>query len=361
MEDLEQLNFDEYSDIEDLEEHTQVEELVDIVEENITNVEQNFDEKEILKNHGILPSGFINTYGQNFTIKQYLTNPAIARDHEINQLILIMITPYKSGLLIGLPGIGKTAIVEGLAYKIQNNLVPEVLLGYQIISINSSSLLGTMTVNGVEELKVQVLVNELQKCDRVILFIDEIHTLIGDKTKDAMDLANILKPALDRGSIKTIGATTTDEYERYLVKDKAFIRRFEKVNVEEPNMDAVVKIMMGTLPRIEKTYGIKLRYTDFINEQIMRWITEATSEYKREYILSSRYPDISLTILSRAFSYALFENKKYVDLEDIYKSYTTSKAVYLDVIEKEKIIFKEKFERILREDQIILKENYTLL
>ena len=122
----------------------------------------------------------INSYGEDLTKKSYITNPAIARDEEIKRLIIVLLTPEKSGLLVGKPGIGKTAIVEGLAYLIQQNNVPEALKGYRIIKINSTSLLGNMTINGKDELVISLLVDELKDSEKTIIFIDEVHTLIGD-------------------------------------------------------------------------------------------------------------------------------------------------------------------------------------
>jgi len=144
----------------------------------------------------------LKQYGEDLTAKTYITNPAIARENEIKKLILVLLTPEKSGLLVGKPGIGKTAIVEGLAYLIQKNEVPDALKGYKIIKVNSSSLIGKITIQGKEELIIQLLVDELKNQEKTILFIDEIHTLMGGSGSSPMDLANILKPGLDRGDIK---------------------------------------------------------------------------------------------------------------------------------------------------------------
>ncbi|MFV0274866.1 MAG: AAA family ATPase [Bacilli bacterium] len=298
---------------------------------------------------------FIDRYAECLTDNEYITDPSIAREQEIRDLIVILITPDKSGILVGLPGIGKTAIVEGLAYRIKKNEVPGRLQNHKVYKINSSSLVGTIVLDGVEELKIQVMINDLMKRDKTILFIDEIHTLIGNKESTSMDLANILKPAVDRGAIKLIGATTTAEYERYLVKDRAFIRRFDKVMVAEPTRDQTIEILIKTLPKIEKKYGIKIKYTIYVIRLIMEFITDATSEYKREYILSSRYPDIVLTILSKAFAIAAYSDKSDVDLIDIYEAFTQSKAIYPDVIKKEIVVFKEKFKDILKEENITLE------
>ena len=276
-------------------------------------------------------------YGENFSTKEYLTNPAIGRDDEIKQLIVTLLTPEKSAILVGKPGIGKTAIVEGLGYKIKNGEVPNALKDYTIIKLNTASLTGNMP--GTNELRIQYIVNQLKNLDKIIIFIDEIHTLIGNG-ENTLDFANIFKPIIDRGTIKVIGATTSDEYNRYILRDKAFVRRFQKIDVAEPTREMVIQIMMGTYPKFEKKMGLKLKYTDFIKETIMTFITDATSEFKRVYETSVRYPDIALTILQQAFSYAAFDNRKEVTIRDIRKAIQTTKLIYPDVIKKELVRFK---------------------
>lgn len=290
----------------------------------------------------------IETYGEDFTSKKYIADPAIARDQEIKDLILILLTPEKSAILVGKPGIGKTAIVEGLSYRMNTNSVPDALKGFGIVKINTSSLIGHTD-------KIEKLVAEIKQQENLILFIDEIHTLIGANSENSIDLANMLKPGLDRGSIKMIGATTTDEYERYLVRDKAFLRRFVKIDIEEPDEKSTVRILMGTLPKMEDKTKVKMKYSDFVNEQIMKFVVEATSEYKRVYEISSRYPDISLTILQRAFSFTVYDNETEVDIKDFYKAIKTAQSIYPDSIAKELIRFKEEFKQIIEEDGIILE------
>ena len=287
----------------------------------------------------------LERFSDNLTDVKYITNPAIARDEEIKKLILVLLTPEKSAVLVGKPGIGKTAIVEGLAYRIQRHDVPNALDGYTIYRVNTTALL---TNNG-EENRVLKLVEELKEKDKVILFIDEIHTLIGS---GSLDLANMFKEGLSRGTIKMIGATTTDEYERYILRDKAFLRRFEKVDVSEPTEEMTVEILLKTLPKLEQQTGVVLPYTDFINEKIMKFIVNMTTEYKRVYEISSRYPDIALVILRQCFSNAIYDNRKTIDFKNIYDAIRTTKAVYPDVIKKELVRFKEVFSEELKEENI---------
>lgn len=291
-------------------------------------------------------SSLLEKYGENFSIKEYVCNPAIGRDNEIKQLILTLLTPEKSGILVGKPGIGKTAIVEGLGYQIQKGNVPDALKDYQIYKLNTSSLLGLMP--GTNEPKIQVLLNEVRGHKKLILFIDEIHTLIGTGSEgdSSLDFANIFKPGLDRGNIKIIGATTSDEYDRYILTDKAFVRRFQKIDVLEPTKEHTVKILMGSLPKLEHKTGVKLKYTPFVQEKIMTFIVDLTTEYRRVYELSARYPDVALTILQQSFSYAVFDNKKEVGIRDVRKAIYNTKLVYPDVIKKELIRFNDVFSDI---------------
>ena len=292
----------------------------------------------------------LKRYADELTAVNYITNPAIAREEELKKLMLVLLTPEKSAVLVGKPGIGKTAIVEGLAYNIQYDNVPNLLKGYRIFRVNTTALLG----NDNGENRVLKLIKELQSMDKIILFIDEIHTLIGNDTQGALDLANMFKEGLSRGTIKMIGATTTYEYETYILRDKAFVRRFERIDVEEPTQEMCVKILMQTLPKLEKQTGAVLDYTDFQKEKLFKFIVNMTSEYKRVYEISSRYPDISLTILRQAFSNALFENSNKVTFKNIYDAIRFTKAVYPDVIKKELVIFKEEFKEELANENVVV-------
>lgn len=301
----------------------------------------------------------LNVYGEDLTSKNYITDPAIARDEEIKKLMIVLLTPEKSGLLVGKAGIGKTAIVEGLAYRIKNNSVPNALMGYRVVKINSSSLVGKITYGGKEELIISVLVNELKQQSKLILFIDEIHTLIGTNTDTPMDLANILKPVIDRGVVKLIGATTDIEYNTYVVRDRAFLRRFDRIDVMEPDEASTTEILMKSLPKIEVQTGIKFKYNTYIVKMILESIVSATNPYKRVYGLGAMYPDICFSVLTTAFSNALYENKQMVDLLDVYNAIKNSKRIYSDSIIKELQLFKTKFQDICNSEGLILPD-YTI-
>lgn len=298
----------------------------------------------------------LDKYGEDLTAREYITDPAIARDEEIKQTILTLLTPEKSALLVGKAGIGKTAIVEGLAYRIQKNNVPDALKNWQLIKINITSLLGEKVNDGAVENRLELLVEELKQRKKTILFIDETHLLTNKSKDNNLDFANMLKPGLDRGEIKMIGATTTEEYEQYIIKDRAFLRRFQKIDVLEADKDTCVKILMGTYPKIEKQIGARLEYSDFIKEKIMRFIVEMTDEYKRVYEIASRYPDICLTILANAYSYAVFENKNTVTLKHIYKAICNAKNIYEDAKKKEIERFKTEFADLIIAEKLDLND-----
>ena len=295
----------------------------------------------------------LHNYSEELTSKRYITNPAISRDEEIKKMILILLSPEKSVVLTGKAGIGKTAIVEGLSYRIQTKSVPDALMNCKVYKINTSSLLGTYEHDGVEESKLQLLINEIYGKKNIILFIDEVHTLVTSaRNGDGVDFLNMLKPGLDRGDIKIIGATTTQEYNEYLLKDKAFLRRFEKVEVEEPDQETTVKILMGTKKRIEVSTGVTFPYTDWVLELVCKFIVNMTSEYKRVYENGSRYPDVSLSLFSKCFTYARFENSKVVTFKHIYEAIKNTNLVYDDVIKKELPVFKETFSEWLNKENV---------
>ena len=153
-----------------------------------------------LNNNSASTFSILKNYGEELTSKEYITDPAIARDNEIKELILTLLIPDKGAILVGKAGIGKTAIVEGLAYRIKTGNVPNVLLGWTIYKVNMSSLLGN--AGDADDSRIQILIDELKNQKNCIIFIDEIHLLVNRSADSGVDFANMLKPALDRGTIK---------------------------------------------------------------------------------------------------------------------------------------------------------------
>lgn len=339
--------------METLEELNNIETLKEENVDMLNDMNNNIEDLDMPKKFSI-----IEYYGENLTEREYVTNPAIGRDNEINEMILALITPDKGALLTGKAGIGKTAIVEGLAYRIQKGDVPEALKNWKVIKINIPSLMGSNTSeDGATDSRLELLLQELKNEKNTILFIDEVHLLVNKSNNSGnIDFANMLKPFLDRGTIKMIGATTSEEYEAYILRDRAFLRRFIKIDVVEADVETVVKILMGTYPKFEKKLNVKLAYTDFQKENIFRFLTNMTSEYKRVYEISSRYPDITLTILANAFSYAVFENAKEVRIKHIYKAICNAKNIYPDTLKKEIALFKEQFKEMLLDENVDLDD-----
>lgn len=323
------------------------------VEEPAENVAAAPEEKGIY--NGTV--SILDRYAQDLTANQYITDPSIGRDEEIKQVIMTLLTPEKSALLVGKAGVGKTSIVEGVAYRIQKNLVPDALQGYKIYKLNVTSLLGKTESDGQIESRVDLLVKELANRPKTILFLDETHVLVNkDGAEGGIDFANMFKAGLDRGEIKMIGATTDEEYEHYILRDRAFLRRFQKIDVVEADQATCVKILMGTYPKIEAKTGVKFEYTTYIIERIMKFIVEMTDEYKRVYEISSRYPDICLTIVSNAFTYALFDNERVCRIKHIYKAICNARNVYEDSKKKSIEKFKIDFADLIREENVDLTD-----
>ena len=332
---------------------TPEEELPPVIDYGTTNTKEETHYTEVYDGK----VSILDRYGRELTKEEYITDPSIGRDEEVKQVIMTLLTPEKSALLVGKAGTGKTAIVEGVAYRIQRHMVPNALADYKIYKINVTSLLGKTESEGQAESRVDLLVKELASRPKTILFLDETHVLVNKEGgENGIDFANMFKAGLDRGEIKMVGATTDEEYEQYILKDRAFLRRFQRIDVAEVDQKTCVKILMGTYPKIEKKTGVKLEYTDFIKERIFTFIVDMTDEYKRVYEISSRYPDICLTILSNAFTYALFENENTCRIKHIYKAVCNARNVYEDAKKKAIEKFKVDFDDLIKEEHVDLTE-----
>ena len=220
-------------------------------------------------------------------------DPVIGRDEEIRRVLQILSRRTKNNpILIGEPGTGKTAIVEGLAHRILRGDVPENLKNKQVYSLDMGALVAGAKYKGEFEERLKAVINEVKKSDgNIILFIDEIHTLVGaGKGEGAMDAANILKPALARGELRSIGATTLDEYQKYFEKDKALERRFQVVMVNEPDTLSTISILRGLKERYENHHHVRIKDDAII----------AAVELSNRYITDRFLPDKAIDLMDEA-------------------------------------------------------------
>ena len=256
----------------------------------------------------------LNKYAKNLTdlAKEGKLDPVIGRDEEIRRVLQILSRRTKNNpILIGEPGVGKTAIAEGLAHRIINGDVPENLLNKQIFSLDMGALVAGAKYKGEFEERLKAVVKEVTSSDgEIILFIDEIHTLVGagGGGEGAMDAANILKPALARGELRAIGATTLNEYQKYFEKDKALERRFQKVMVEEPDEESAISILRGIKDKYEQHHKIGIK-----DEAIIAAVKLST-----RYITDRFLPDKAIDLMDEAASKLRMEmNSKPEDLDKL--------------------------------------------
>lgn len=254
----------------------------------------NHSGQEGANNNGDL--GELTDFGTdlNESAKQGKIDPVIGRDTEIQRVIQILSRRTKNNpVLIGEPGVGKTAIAEGLAQRIVNGNVPEILRNKRIISLSISSMLAGAKYRGEFEERLKKAIDEVQQHDDMIIFIDEIHTLVGaGATEGAMDAANILKPVLARGEFQVIGATTLDEYKKHIEKDAALERRFQPVQVGEPNEEDALEILRGLRDRYEAFHKAK------ITDEALKAAVTLSSRYITDRFL----PDKAIDVVDEAAS-----------------------------------------------------------
>src|SRR5690606_38133260 len=222
-------------------------------------------------------------------------DPVIGRDEEIRRVLQILSRRTKNNpILLGEPGVGKTAIAEGLAHRIVNGDVPENLKTKEIYSLDMGALIAGAKYKGEFEERLKAVVREVINSEgQVILFIDEIHTLVGaGKSEGAMDAANILKPALARGELRAIGATTLNQYQKYFEKDKALERRFQILMVDEPDVLSSISILRGLKERYENHHKVRIR-----DEAVI-----AAVELSKRYSSDRYLPDKAIDLMDEAAS-----------------------------------------------------------
>ncbi len=311
--------------------------------ENCTN--DNKDAKQ--EKNSFNSTQTLNQYGTDLTKQavEGLLDPVIGRKTETERVIEILSRRTKNNpCLIGEPGVGKTAVIEGLAQKIVSGAVPEILKNKRVVTLDISSMVAGSKYRGDFEERIKKCLNEVKKAKDVILFIDEIHTIVGaGAAEGAIDAANILKPLLARGEIQLVGATTLNEYRKYIEKDSALERRFQPIIVNEPSLEDCKKILKGLRDKYEAHHNVK------ITDEAIDSAVELSSRYINDRFL----PDKAIDLIDEASAKARLET--YIEPEEIKK---LEEKVQKTSMEKEEAINVQDFEKAakLRDEERKLKE-----
>lgn len=289
----------------------------------------------------------LDEFGTDLTMaaQELRLDPVIGREKEIERVIQILARRTKNNpVLLGEPGVGKTSVVEGLAIRIVNAEVPDILEGKKVIQLDMGLLVAGTKYRGEFEERLKKIMDEIRQAGNVILVIDEMHTLIGaGAAEGAIDAANILKPALSRGEIQVIGATTLDEYRKYVEKDSALERRFQPIIIEEPSVDETIEIIKGLRPRYEEHH--KLNISD---EAII-----AATKLSHKYITDRFLPDKAIDVLDEASSKVRLQVSSLSP-----EGKELDKELRVLIKEKEDAIRNQEFEKAsqLRDDEAEMKD-----
>jgi len=290
----------------------------------------------------------LNTFGRDLTelARNGKLDPVIGRNKEIERVIQILARRTKNNpVLIGDPGVGKTAIAEGLAQRIVEGKVPEVLLNKRVVTLDLAGLVAGTKYRGEFEERLKKIVDEIRSAENIVLFIDEMHTLVGaGAAEGAIDASNILKPALARGELQCIGATTIDEYRKYVEKDAALERRFQPIKVEEPTVEETIAILKGLKEKYESHHKVE------ITEEAM----VAAARLSDRYVTDRYLPDKAIDLIDEAASKvrmgSLLAPPNLKDLEDRISEVRKEKTAAVNAQEYEKAARLRDEERRLQEE-----------
>ncbi len=315
------------------------------------NQKNNTQKKNFSKNKKAVKTNVLDSFSKDLTLlaQQKKLDPVIGRDQEIHRLIQILSRRTKNNpILIGEPGVGKSAIVEGLANSISDGEVPDILLNKRVVSLDLASCIAGTKYRGEFEERIKNIVNEIKKAGNIIIFIDEVHTIIGTGgAEGSMDASNILKPGLSRGELQCIGATTLNEYKKYIERDTALSRRFQKISVDEPTITNAIHILEG----------LKSRYEHYHNVTYPKPLIETVVRYSKRYLGDRFLPDSAIDLIDEAGSKVKLLNSNKPNF---------IKEIELEIKklneEKNAVVSQQEFEKaaVLR-DKIKQKKNELVL